>query len=795
MIRLSPAGMAFRTFIPPLCWAGYVVTALAAASADLPSGTRETVIVQNDAYRVRWDKAGHFAVGSKATGRDFIVRGDFGPVKGPARAGEVDDPIFGHGQNLEVTDGDGDRYSIRVFPKLPFVLFRASLHNGGKAVMERRNLHLLSLDLDLKQSPETLRALGTAGLTRVDDHPGSYAYLAVADPETRRGVVGGWITHDRGNGVVFTSIAQNRIRLEAQVDYGRLRVAPGRSATSETFAVGYFDDARIGLERWADTVAQVYRIRLHPQLTGYCTWYSRPHGGASDETHLVELAQFVARELKPYGFDFIQIDDRWQMGQQRNGPAKNFTTNNPTGPYPHGMKPVAEKVSALGLKAGLWFMPFAGDHEDPYFKPHPDWFVRRAGGGFYETSWGGTSLDMTSPGARRHVEEVAKTIHGWGFDYFKMDGLWTGSATAQIYVCDGYRDDGMGDAVFHDPDTTNIEAMRNGLKLVREAAGPDVFFSGCNLSQNMRSLSGSVGLVDSMRIGPDNGYQWPKDVTGPVVGTLLAGPVHGSRKYFMHGRLWWNDPDPVYVRPQMPLNHARLIASWVAVSGQFYLCTDWLPGLPAERLDIIRRTIPFHGLQPRPVDLFEQPIPRIWLLTDTRTLPRRDVLALYNWDDHDQTISCALAKIGLDKETRYLAFDYWDNKLEPNIESRLNVTVPAQSCRILAVRPVSDHPQLLSTSRHVTQGMVDVTAENWDGARLVLSGRSKVVERDPYELRVAFPPEKAGWVLDRAEVSKEDAAAGVTVAPVKSEARLARVTLHSPVNREIQWSLHFRVSK
>ena len=44
----------------------------------------------------------------------------------------------------------------------------------------------------------------------------------------------------------------------------------------------------------------------------------------------------------------------------------------------------------------------------------------------------------------------------------------------QIYVNDAYKEDGIGDAVFHDPDKTNIQAYRDGLRLVREAAGRDV---------------------------------------------------------------------------------------------------------------------------------------------------------------------------------------------------------------------------------------------------------------------------------------------------------------------------------
>ena len=70
--------------------------------------------------------------------------------------------------------------------------------------------------------------------------------------------------------------------------------------------------------------------------------------------------------------------------------------------------------------------------------------LKRLDGKPYETVWGGTSLDLTNPKVKAHLIELAKTLHGWGFNYFKMDGLWTGSVTEQIYVNDGYKDDNIG---------------------------------------------------------------------------------------------------------------------------------------------------------------------------------------------------------------------------------------------------------------------------------------------------------------------------------------------------------------
>ena len=157
------------------------------------------------------------------------------------------------------------------------------------------------------------------------------------------------------------------------------------------------------MEAWADAVAKIQRIHLPAQPAGYCTWYSQPYGGASDEKHLAEQATFAARELAPFGFSVVQIDDKWQAGISTNGPKRNFTTHAEKGPYPSGMKSIADKISSLGLVPGIWFMPFAGTYYDPFFKEHQDWFVKNENGQPFETAWGGTCLDMTSPGAREHV--------------------------------------------------------------------------------------------------------------------------------------------------------------------------------------------------------------------------------------------------------------------------------------------------------------------------------------------------------------------------------------------------------
>lgn len=731
------------------------------------------VKIENAVYAVEYNiSAAEFSVLHKPSGKTFAKNGKLENGGGKAAIIPIKDKTFGEGQAIEIISPNGNNDRITLSPGLPFVLFSGKLHNGTTEAISHNKVRTVSAAMETGAALSEVKTLGTGGLNPPERNPGSYAFLSIVNPASRSGVVGGWITHDRGSGVVFSPVTDGAVRVQAQIDYGKLRIKPGADAETETFALGWFDDARFGMESYADAIAKVYSVKLPRQQAGFCTWYMEKHNGACDEVHLPEVSAIATKELKPFGFDFIQIDDEWQDGVKLNGPKKNFTTHAPNGPYPSGMKKAQENISKLGLVPGIWFMPFAGTYNDPYFKDHQDWFAKNPEGKPYDTAWGGTCLDMTHPGAQEHVRGIVHRIsHDWGYRFFKMDGFWTGSATKQVYINDGYNEDGIGDATFHNPDKTNIEALRDGTRLVRVAAGPDVFLLGCCVSQNMRSLGGSFGLLDAMRVGPDTGGN--------------IGSPHGTWLWFLNGRVWWNDPDCVFVRKSFHLDRARLNASWTAISGQLFYVSDWMPETPSERLDIVKRCIPAHGLAARPVDVFESDTAKVWLLTDTRQAVRRDVVGLYNWGDNNDDISIKADRVGLPPESEYVAFDFWANKFIPPFRDIVHATLPPNSCRILAVRPVSNVPQVISTSRHVTQGIVDLTDEKWDAAKSALSGTSKVVANDRYELRIVLPVGTTSWRATAVDVSAD------MQASFEQDGPKLRVILTSPTSREVKWTVSF----
>ena len=735
---------------------------------------RLSVVVDVDSQR--------FGVADKALGREFIKRGTFTRPFQSVQVGSIADPIWGQGHELTIAHTDGWMTLIRLYDRHPFVHIHTVASNRTKEPVTISKLKLLEFEYDLDIPFENVRTLGTGGL-RGARAAGSYTFSAVVDPETRRGIVSGWLTHERGVGVFFPREANGRTFVATQIDFGQFRVEPGKTRSIDTMVVGYFDDARLGLEAYADAVARQYTIKLAPQPSLYCTWY---HAGASNQQKIAENTRYAEKHLKPFGLDVMQIDDKWQAilpkgfrheGKIRTtGPIKVFADSNES--YPEGMAHTANTIASHGMVAGIWFMPFAGNYRNPYFD-HDVFAKNPDGTPFHDARWSGTCLDLSHPKARAFVAERVKRIYDWGYRYFKLDGMHTGAPSHNIYVNKEYRSDTFPDSRLQDPGATHVEAYRKGLQIVRENA-PDAFVLGCNVSQNMISMGPAFGLIDAMRIGPDNGSAGRGNFGGVKVGAW-----HGSTLYFLNGRVWHNDPDPVYVREGNPLHMAQLMCSWVAVTGSMLTASYQFSELPEERLDLLKRTMPGHGVLGRPADLFETDQPRIWLLTDTRRNVRRDVIGLFNWSENEPVdISYDTGKLGLDPNSTYWAFDFWENKFVDPIRATLRQTLPGGSCRVLAVRPVADHPRLLSTSRHIAQCMVDVLHEHWDTSTKTLSGKSEVVAGDAYELRIALPAGRS-WKVKNATAGKlpltldESSAAGV------------RLRFTPKASGTLHWSINF----
>ena len=763
----------------------------------------EASSIENAWYRIAWnDQTERLTLRRK--------RGEFdGPANltlpapvAACRRHETTSSVFGPGRTLSLQHPDGSVTSLALYDSLTLAAVTRSIANRTGTTRRIDKLPIISAEFDLGAPAGELVARGTAGLTEVDARFGSYVFGAIANPKTREGVVFAWASNRKGQGIVFPERCGTRPGLRTRIDYGDLRLSPGEEEPGELLLIGLHDDVRDGLEAYADATARFLDIHLRPLPCVYCTWY---HSRASDAMSLARNTEFAARHLRPWGLRVMQIDDGWQPGLRINGPKRIFDMHDPDGPYPDGMKATADRIKAQGMVPGIWFMPLAGTWLDPYFADKQEIFYRVGDGDAtvtekemkdaghdadrpirelpYSTSWAGTCIDGSNPTARQYVRQMVHRIaHDWGYEYFKMDGFHTGTGSTQKYIGNEYVEDDLGKTLRHDPGMTPLEAYQAGMRVIREAAGEDVFFLGCCMVQNLRCFGTTFGHLDAMRVGPDNGSRWEKHD---------RGPRYGGRYYFLNKRVWYCDPDPFYVRPSLTRNEAITLASYVALSGQLAASSYAYDELPADRLDIIRRVMPTHNLKSsRPLDFLERDVPHEWLLVDDTQAVRRVVVGHFHWgSDEPIVLETPLEDLGLAPETSHVGFDYWADEFVTDVRGSLRTTLPPASCRIVSLYPESAYPRVVGTSRSITQGITDLVEESWDDSSCVLSGASRVVAGDPYEIRILLPADEESWEVEGTEVAD-----GVSTTPlaVARRGREVRATMIPAGSETLTWRIAFR---
>jgi hypothetical protein len=198
--------------------------------------------------------------------------------------------------------------------------------------------------------------------------------------------------------------------------------------------------------------------------------------------------------------------------------------------------------------------------------------------------------------------------------------------------------------------------------------------------------------------------------------------------------------------------------------------------------------MPTHNAVVRPVDLFESDPPTTWTVVDTSRNVRRDVIGLFNWNQKESLeITQDASRLGLDADVTYVGFDFWEQKFTEPFRGVLKRELPGGTCRVLAVRPEADHPQLLSTSRHIAQCMVDVIRESWDPKSRTLSGLSRIVAGDPYELRVALPV-GAIWKVQSATLGSRK------LSIVEDSKRGVRLTCTPEQGGDVEWKVRFSMA-
>jgi alpha-galactosidase len=319
------------------------------------------------------------------------------------------------------------------------------------------------------------------------------------------------------------------------------------------------------LGRWGEGFAGAVGVgAIRPAPTIWCSWYHY-FTGVREQDVLDNLGMMDELELP---VDVVQLDDGYE--------AEIGDWLALSGRF-QSVRDLVARVRDRGRRAGIWTAPFLVGERSRLYAEHPEWVVAGASAGHH---WDQElfALDTTHPGAAEHLQHVFSTLRGFGIDFFKIDFVYGGALEGRRHQ-----------------DAHPVAAYRRGLRLIRDAVGPEAYLLGCGAP-----ILPSVGLVDAMRVSPDTGPVYEPvggDLSQPSVRSAI---VSGVGRAWQHGRFWVNDPDCLLARPQV--EHREEWAVHVERYGGLRGSSDRLRDLDAWGLQTTRRllsTVP----PPRPFAL------------------------------------------------------------------------------------------------------------------------------------------------------------------------------------------------
>jgi hypothetical protein len=500
------------------------------------------------------------------------------------------------------------------------------------------------------------------------------------------------------------------------------------------------------------------KVRFPLPPSGWCSWYF--YYQEINEDEVKRNAQWIAENLKDYGARVVQVDDGWQGTGHGLGENRDWTTINNR--FPGGMDGLASYIKSLGLTPGLWLAPH-GQSNEAVIKKYPGAFLLKPDGTSASSTWEGKFLvDPSSPEAQSYMKELFTTLSKWGYDYFKIDGQPTVIREFRNKKSFMKNQDGDTDIYY-----------RRTLESIREAIGPDRYLLGC-------------WVVPLEGVGHMNGSRTSADVVLGWAGfkTALRATM---QYYYLHNIAWYSDPDVMLLRAPLTLDQARAWATLQGLTGQALMSSDRLMDLSAERIEMMRRVYPAVDI--RPVDLFtSERNKRIWDLKIKHLGRNYDVVGLFNYDEATPaSIRVSWKDLGLPEEGLVHVFDFWNREYLGAWERGIALELPPTSTRVLTLVPVKESVQLISTSRHITQGWVDLLAERYTAARNSYTGKSRVVKGDAYELSFAFPRGK-NFAIKSATARSSS---GKLPVRIFNHQGWATIEFTSPQNTEVDWEIRF----
>ena len=613
-------------------------------------------------------------------------------------------------------------------------------------------------------------------------------------------------------------VAENksmRVLMYAEDPVGRLIDARQKYLLNERFYLCFINKNPFeALEKYGDALRKMQQIELNIyDFPTECLWYASlyNHDPAREKFNnskgaVEEMENAVKSGITRYTKAAIRLvpDAYTPNNQQGWWDDKHWGMyNEPASTkLPHYTEPYTTTKSwaqAIVAQGGYPFTYMqSGRRSEDFVRLHPDWmlfndpyrpvvgarrliqeasylsrFAEEYGNHWWSDRavWG---YDFTDPGFTQHMQQVYANMKEAG-----IKGVFYDYPEPTAWAFEGR---------FEDRYSTTAAAYRRMFALAVEGLGKDALLQERNI---VRGSDIALGLISSQRVWGDT------DLISPEMTSF------GGLRWYKNRTVINYDMDSKALTKASPANRdgvqAMLTMSYVT-SGRLLLGNSFSQ-LSAQQLHDLSRTFPYHAAprSARPIDAFDKGVkyPRIY---DFEVNPSWHLLTLYNHNtDTTKTegsdFVVYLGKslneggLGLDSSKYYYAWDFWNNRLAAQIEGNkpLRQTLRAGEARMIALHAKTNHPQFISTNRHLMQGFIDLKDVAWDEKTKTLSGIASVVEGDTFVIVIAAN----GYAVRSAKTS-----AGVALLSKTDEKNgLLTLSINSKQSKEIKWRVEFKVIK
>ncbi len=360
-------------------------------------------------------------------------------------------------------------------------------------------------------------------------------------------------------------------------------------------------------------------------LTPPMGWNSWNKFGCNVNEQIIKEAAdaMVGTGMKEAGYEYIVIDDCWQVGRDLEG---NIVADSER--FPSGMKTLVDYVHSKGLKFGIY-------------------------------SDAGTKTCQKRPGSRGYEFQDARTYASWGVDYVKYDWCNTSTQDARAsYTL-------MRDAIYK--------------------AGRPMVFSLCDWGQSKPWLwAKDVGHL--WRATDDIMNCWDcSDKWNNAGFTILLDRVAGLYSYSGPGH--WNDPDMLEVGNNgLTTSESRAHFSlWCILAAPLMAGND-LSNMYQETLDILTNkeaiavdqdSLGLQGVKVRDDGDYE-----VWV---KQLADGSRAVVLFNRSDKQANITVTWVELGYPSHVKAEVRDLWQHKNLGKFKRKFSSEVPSHDVVMIKV--------------------------------------------------------------------------------------------------------------